>query len=56
MEVNPSAEEDSGQEEKREAEGEIVVCHHPLNGHEFEQTLRDDEGQENLACCSSLGN
>ena len=27
--------------------------HHPLNGHEFEQTLPgDSEGQESLACCS----
>ena len=24
-----------------------------LNGHEFEQTLGDDEGQGSLACCSS---
>ena len=23
-----------------------------LSGHEFEQTLEDDEGQESLACCS----
>ena len=23
------------------------------HGHEFEQTLRDSEGQESLACCSS---
>ena len=24
---------------------EMVVWHHPLNGHEFEQTLGDSEGQ-----------
>ena len=24
---------------------EIVEWHHPLNGHEFEQTLEDSEGQ-----------
>ena len=26
--------------------------HHQLNGHEFEQTLGDSEGQGRLACCS----
>ena len=26
---------------------------HWLSGHEFEQTLRDSEGQGNLVCCSS---
>ena len=26
-----------------------------LNGHEFEQTLGDGEGQSNLACCSPWG-
>ena len=30
----------------------MVGCHHQLNGHEFEQTLGDDEGQGSLACCS----
>ena len=29
--------------------------HHRLNGHEFEQTLGDGEGQRNLACCSPCG-
>ena len=28
---------------------------HQLNGHEFEQTLGDGEGQGNLACCSLRG-
>ena len=28
---------------------------HQLNGHEFEETLGDSEGQGSLACCSSLG-
>ena len=27
-------------------------CHHQINGHEFEQTLRGSEGQESLVCCS----
>ena len=30
--------------------------HHWLNGHEFEQTLGDSEGQGSLACCSPWGN
>ena len=29
--------------------------HHRLNGHEFEQTLGESEGQESLACCSPWG-
>ena len=29
--------------------------HHWLNGHEFEQTLGDGEGQGSLACCSPWG-
>ena len=29
--------------------------YHQLNGHEFEQTLEDSEGQGNLACCSPWG-
>ena len=33
-------------------EDEMVGRHHQLNGHEFEQALRDGEGQGSLACCS----
>ena len=33
-------------------EDEVIGWHHQLNGHEFEQTLRDGEGQGCLACCS----
>ena len=29
-------------------EDEMVGCHHGLNGHGFEQTLGDGEGQGNL--------
>ena len=29
---------------------EMVGWHHDLNGHEFEQTLGDSEGQGSLAC------
>ena len=33
-------------------EDEMVGWHHQLNGHEFEQALRDGEGQEGLERCS----
>ena len=33
----------------------MVGWHHWLNGHEFEQTLGDGEGQGSLASCSSWG-
>ena len=36
-------------------EDEMVLWHHQLNGHEFEQALGDNEGQGSLACCSPLG-
>ena len=32
-------------------EDELVGMHHRLNGHEFEQALRDGEGQGSLECC-----
>ena len=31
---------------------EMVGWHHQINGHEFEQTLGDNEGQGSLACGS----
>ena len=31
-------------------EDEMVEWHHRLDGHEFEQTLGDSEGQGSLAC------
>ena len=37
---------------RRVTEDEMVGWHHELNGHEFEQTLGDSEGQGSLACCS----
>ena len=44
---------DWGQEEKGKTEDEMVRWHHQLNGHEFEQTPGDGEGQGSLAWCSS---
>ena len=36
-------------------EDEMLGWHHQLNGHEFEQTQEDSEGQGSLACCSLWG-
>ena len=36
-------------------EDEMVGWHHQCNGHEFEQTPGDGEGQGSLACCTSWG-
>ena len=33
----------------------MVGWHLRLNGHEFEQTPREGEGQGNLSCCSPWG-
>ena len=43
---------DEGQKGKWATEDETVGWHHGLNGHEFEQTPEDCEGQGSLACCS----
>ena len=42
-------------QEKWTTEDEIVGWYHWLNGHEFEQTPGDGEGQGSLACCSLRG-
>ena len=36
-------------------EDEMVGWHHSLNGHEFEQTQGDGDGQGSLARCSPWG-
>ena len=36
-------------------EDEMVGWHHGLNGHKFEQTPGNAEGQGRLACCSPWG-
>ena len=36
-------------------EDEMVKWSHGLDGHEFEPTPRDREGQRSLVCCSSQG-
>ena len=51
----PLGRKDWGQKEKEVREDEIIGWHHQLNGHEFEKTPGDSEGQGSLACCSSWG-
>jgi len=36
-------------------EDEMVGGHRQFNGHEFEQTLGESEGQGSLSCCSPWG-
>ena len=36
-------------------ENELVGWHHRLNGHEFEQTMGNDEGHGSLVCCCPWG-
>ena len=50
---DPNAGKDWRQKEKGATEDEMVGWHHWLNGHEFEQSLGNSEGQGSLACCSS---
>ena len=44
--------EDRRQEEKGTTDDEMVGWNHRLDGHEFEQTLGDSEGQGSLVYCS----
>jgi len=46
---------DWGQEKNLAAEDEMVESHHQFNGHEFEQTPGDSEGEGSLECCSPWG-
>ena len=43
------------QKEKRAAKDKMMRYHHQLNGHEFEQTLGDGDGQRSLEWCSPWG-
>ena len=42
-------------QENEVTEDEMVEWYHRPNGHEFEQTLGDGEGQGGLQCCSPRG-
>ena len=50
---NSDAGKDWGWEERGMTEDGMVGWHHWINGHEFEQTLGDSEGQGSLVCSSS---
>ena len=52
---DPDAGKDWGQEENGMTEDEMVGWHHQLNGHEFEQTPGDSEGQGSWVCCRPWG-
>ena len=52
---DPDARKDWRQKEKGKTEDELVGWHHWLNGHEFEQTPGDGDGQGSLVCCSPWG-
>ena len=52
---DPDAGKDWGQEEEGVTEDEMVGWRHQPNGHEFEQTPEDGEGQESLMCWSPWG-
>ena len=54
-EKDPDAGKDSGKEEKRATEDEMVGCHQRLNGHELAQTPGDGEEQGSLVCYSPWG-
>ena len=52
-EKDPDAGKDEGK--RRRGQQRIVGWDHRLNGHAFEQTPRDGEGQGTLMCCSPWG-
>ena len=52
---DPGAGKDWRQEERGMTEDEMVVWHHWLDGHEFEQASGGGDGQESLVCCSPWG-
>ena len=52
---DPDAGKDGRREEKGMTDDEMIGWHHRLNGHEFEQTPGNGEGQGSLVCCSPWG-
>ena len=53
IEKGPDAGKDEGK--RRRGQQRIVGWDHRLNGHAFDQTPRDGEGQGTLVCCSPWG-
>ena len=52
---DPDAGKDGRQQEKGVTEDEMFEWHHQLNGHEFDQTQGDSEGQGSQVFCSPWG-
>ena len=52
---DPDAGKGWRQKEKRVTADEIIGLNHQLDGHEFEQTPGDSEGQGSLVCYSPWG-
>ena len=52
---DPNTGKEWRQEEKRVMEDEMIGWHYQFNGHEFDQTPEDSEGQGSLAYCSPWG-
>ena len=52
---DPDAGKDWRRQEKGTTEGDMVGCHHRLDGREFEQAPGVGDGQGSLACCSPWG-
>ena len=52
---DPDAGKDWRQEEKRMTADEMVGLNHWFDGHDFEQTPGDSEGQGSLVCCTPWG-
>ena len=47
---DPDAGKDLRQEEKGTTEDDVVVWHHRLDGHDFEQAPGVGDGQRSLSC------
>jgi len=52
---DPDARKDWSQEEKGMTQDEMAGWHHRCDGHEFEWTPGDGDGQGSLSCCSPWG-
>ena len=52
---DPDSGKDRGEEEKEVTKDEMVGWHDQLNGHEFNRTPGDNEGQGSLVCYSPWG-
>ena len=56
LEKTPMLRKIEGRRRRQAAEDELVGWRHQLNGHEFEQTQGNSEGEGSLVCCSGHNN